>query len=161
MFPRTSGWQASASSAHRRSSSIGAFRLACRFDAGLAKQHLGQPAALSLWMLDINQWRQRSFVLPSSPRCLPNIDLDRASLRVVESVEQTKGGLRFKAPKTEQAPAVTLPAFAVDELRRLKRQQVETLLQLGVRQTGETLDCCREDGEVLQPTSLTHHSSPI
>jgi integrase len=27
---------------------------------------------------------------------------------------------------------------------------------LGVRQTGETLVCCREDGEVLQPTSLTH-----
>ena len=74
----------------------------------------------------------------------------------MESVEQTKAGLRFKAPKTEQARAVTLPAFAVDELRRLKRQQAENLLQLGVRQTGETLVCCREDGEVLQPTSLTH-----
>jgi integrase len=66
-----------------------------------------------------------------------NVDLDRASLRVVESVEQTKAGLRFKAPKTEQARAVTLPAFAVDELRRLKRQQAETLFRLGVRQTGE------------------------
>jgi integrase len=85
-----------------------------------------------------------------------NVELDRASLRVVESVEQTKAGLRFKAPKTEQARAVTLPAFAVEELRRLKRQQAETLLQLGVRQTGETLVCCREDGQVLQPTSLTH-----
>lgn len=85
-----------------------------------------------------------------------NVDLDRASLRVVESVEQTRAGLRFKAPKTEQARAVTLPAFAVDELRRLKRQQAENLLRLGVRQTGETLVCCREDGQVLQPTSLTH-----
>jgi hypothetical protein len=85
-----------------------------------------------------------------------NVDLDRASLRVVESVEQTKAGLRFKAPKTEQARAVTLPAFAVGELRRLKRQQAETLLELGVKQTGETLVCCREDGEVLQLTNLTH-----
>src|SRR5882724_11412178 len=32
-------------------------------DARLAKQHLGQPAALSLRRLDINQWCQRSFVL--------------------------------------------------------------------------------------------------
>jgi hypothetical protein len=44
---------------------------------------------------------------------------------VVESVEQTKAALRFKAPKTEQARAVTLPAFAVEELRRLKRRLVE------------------------------------
>jgi len=85
-----------------------------------------------------------------------NVDLDRASLRVVESVEQTKAGIRFKAPKTERARAVALPAFAVEELRRLKRLQAEFLLQLGVRQTGETLVCCREDGGVLQPTSLTH-----
>jgi len=38
----------------------------------------------------------------------------------------------------------------------LKRQQAENLLQLGVRQTGDTLVCCRKDSEVLQPTSLTH-----
>jgi hypothetical protein len=46
--------------------SIGAFRLARRFDAGLAKQYLIQPAALSLWRLDINQWSQRSFGLHSN-----------------------------------------------------------------------------------------------
>jgi integrase len=41
-----------------------------------------------------------------------NVDLDRASLRVVESVEQTKAGVRFKAPKTERSRGITLPAFA-------------------------------------------------
>lgn len=85
-----------------------------------------------------------------------NVDFERATVRVVEGLEQTKEGLRFKAPKNERARAVKLPAFAVDELRRLKRSQAETLLELGVRQTGETLVCCREDGEPLQPTSLTH-----
>jgi integrase len=85
-----------------------------------------------------------------------NVDLDGGTVRIVESLEQTKGGIRFKAPKTDRARAVTLPAFAIDELRRLRREQAEALLQLGVRQTGATLLCARADGEPLQPQSLTH-----
>jgi integrase len=85
-----------------------------------------------------------------------NIDLERGLVRIVESLEQTKTGLRFKAPKTDRARAITLPAFAVGELRRLKREQAEALLKLGVRQTGATLACARADGEPLQPQSLTH-----
>jgi hypothetical protein len=57
-----------------------------------------------------------------------------------------------------------LPAFAVDELRRLKRDQAEVLLKLGVRQTGATLACARADGEPFQPQSLTMSSpgsSPV
>jgi len=85
-----------------------------------------------------------------------NVDLDGGSLRVVESLEQTKAGLRFKAPKTDKARAVTLPAYAVGELRRLKREQAEELLRLGVRLGGDVLVCARADGEPLQPRSLTH-----
>jgi integrase len=85
-----------------------------------------------------------------------NVDLERGSLRVTESLEQTKAGIRFKAPKTERTRAITLPSFAVDELRRLKRQQAEELLRLGIRQSGETLVCARADGAPLQPQSLTH-----
>ncbi len=51
-----------------------------------------------------------------------NVDLDRGILSVTESLEQTKTGIRFKAPKTERNRAVTLPAFATDKLRQLKRQ---------------------------------------
>jgi integrase len=86
-----------------------------------------------------------------------NVDLERATLHVVESLEQTKGGLlRFKAPKTDKARAITLPSFAVEELRRLKREQAEELFSLGVRQSGETLVCARADGKPRQPRSLTH-----
>jgi integrase len=85
-----------------------------------------------------------------------NVDLDRATLRVTESLEQTRAGLRFKAPKTDRTRAITLPAFAAGELRRLKRTQTEDLLKLGVRQSGETLVCARADGLPLQPRSLTH-----
>ena len=90
-----------------------------------------------------------------------NIDLDRGVARVVESLEQTKAALRFKAPKTEKARAITLPSFTVEELRRLKRQQAEELLALGVRQSGETLVCCRYDGEPMPPRSLTHEFAKV
>jgi len=85
-----------------------------------------------------------------------NVDLENGALRVMESVEQTKEGIRFKAPKTERTRVVTLPAFAINELRRLKLQQAEELLAIGVRQSGDTLVCARADGLPLQPQSLTH-----
>jgi integrase len=85
-----------------------------------------------------------------------NIDLESGTLRVVESLEQTKTGIRFKAPKTDKTRAITLPGFAVEELQQLRGQQAEELLMLGARQTGETLVCCRSDGLALQPQSLTH-----
>jgi integrase len=84
-----------------------------------------------------------------------NIDLNRGIVRVVQSLEQTKTGVRFKDTKTGRDRAITLPAFAVDELCRLKCSQAEELLKLGIRQTGETLAVCRVDGEALQPRSLT------
>lgn len=91
-----------------------------------------------------------------------NIDLERGTLRVMESLEQTKnGGLRFKAPKSDRTRVITLPAFAIEELRRLKQQQAEELLMLGIRQTGETLLCSRADGAPLQPRSLTHEFSRL
>ena len=71
-------------------------------------------------------------------------------------MEQTKTGLRFKSPKTDRSRAVTLPSVAAEELRRLKRDQAEDFLALGVRQTENTLVCARRDGDPLQPQSVTH-----
>jgi integrase len=85
-----------------------------------------------------------------------NVDLELGTLRVVESLEQTKTSIRFKAPKSGRHRAITLPGYAVEELRRLKREQAEALLALGVRQTSNTLLCCRADGEPHQPLSLTY-----
>ena len=85
-----------------------------------------------------------------------NVDLDRGTIRIVESLEQTKAGLRFKSPKTNRSRAITLPSYAIEELRRLRREQAEDLLALGVRQADNTLVCARRDGDPLQPQSLTH-----
>jgi integrase len=84
-----------------------------------------------------------------------NVDLERGALRVVESLEQTKLGLRFKAPKNNKPRTIALPAFALEDLRCLKREQAEELLALGVRQTGETLVCGRADGEPKSPLALS------
>jgi integrase len=88
-----------------------------------------------------------------------NVDLERGTLRVVESLEQTKTSIRFKSPKNDRHRVIALPAYAVEELRRLKFQQAEELLALGVRQTGDTLLCSRADGEPHQPLSLTYEFS--
>jgi integrase len=50
---------------------------------------------------------------------------------------------------------VTVGAAVLDELRRLKVEQAEALLALGVRQTPETMVCCRADGSLLTPSMLS------
>jgi integrase len=85
-----------------------------------------------------------------------DVDLDKATLRVMQSLEETRtGGIRFKVPKSNRTRVIALPAFAAEELRRLKHIQAQELLRLGVRQSGDTLVCCREDGEPKHPGSLT------
>jgi hypothetical protein len=75
-------------------------------------------------------------------------------IRITESLEQSKAGLRFKPPKNGKARAVTLPAFALDGLRRLKREQAEALLKLDIRQDANTLLCSLADGEPMLPQKL-------
>jgi integrase len=95
-----------------------------------------------------------------------NVDFDRGIVRIVESLEQTRISLRFKAPKNEKARAITLPAFAISELQRLKREQADELRTLGIRQHADTLVCRRanpfnRDGQIdvdaaIPPRSCSH-----
>ncbi len=85
-----------------------------------------------------------------------NIDFEKKIVRVVESLEQSRKGLRFKAPKTERTRAVVLPDYAVEELLAWKEKQTQELKELGIEQTQETLVACRYDGEPLWPSSVTH-----
>jgi len=85
-----------------------------------------------------------------------NIDFEKMTVRVVESLEQTKQGLRFKAPKTEKTRAIILPDYAVQELRAWKTKQAEELLSQGVKQSGDSLVCAKRDGDPMTPKTLTH-----
>jgi integrase len=62
-----------------------------------------------------------------------DVDLDGARLRVEQSLEQTKGGLRFKSPKTKHGRrGISLPASMVIELRALRLEHQEQRLKLGL-----------------------------
>jgi len=82
------------------------------------------------------------------------IDLDAGQLAVVASTEQTEEGVREKETKSGKDRTVALPL--VDELRQHRVRQTEGLLRIGVRFTDNHHVVMREDGQPLQPRSLTH-----
>lgn len=86
-----------------------------------------------------------------------HIDLASGQLSVIESAEQTSAGVRYKEPKSGRARTVALSASVAEELRLHRLRLAEELLKIGVRQTEVTFVCCREDGEPLQPRTLTQN----
>jgi integrase len=85
-----------------------------------------------------------------------NVDFLNARIAVVQSAEQTGEGVRYKEPKSGRARTVDMPALVTEELRTHRLRQAEELLRLGVRVTDETFVYTREDGEPMQPRSLSH-----
>src|SRR5262245_40438109 len=85
-----------------------------------------------------------------------NIDLDGGQLSVVYSTEQTKAGCREKELKNSRCRTVALSAYAVGELRVHRLRQAEELLRVGLRATKDQHVVAREDGQPLQPRSVTH-----
>jgi integrase len=90
-----------------------------------------------------------------------NVDLDAGLVKIERSLEHTKNGLRFKTPKSGKSRAVVIPDHAVEELRRLRREQAEELLRLGIRLGDDTLICARPDGAPMLPRSLTHEFAKV
>lgn len=82
------------------------------------------------------------------------IDLETGQMSVVASTEQTEEGVREK--ETKSGKDRTLPSMVIDELRQHRLRQTEALLRIGVRLTDSHHVVAREDGEALQPRSLTH-----
>ena len=86
-----------------------------------------------------------------------DIDLDRRTIRVEQSLEQTKGGLRFKPPKTRYGRrAITIPVSVVDELRRHWKAQQELRLALGLgKPPDDALVFPNSDGMPRSPNAVT------
>lgn len=85
-----------------------------------------------------------------------NVDLKNSSLSVRSSLEQTKGNLRFKEPKTKKSKrTVILPAFTLETLRAHRKTQAETRLKLGRDYHDNDLVCPRADGTPWPPDSLS------
>lgn len=83
------------------------------------------------------------------------IDLDRAEASIVESAEQIGSVVRYKPPKSGRGRHIALPAYVVEELRAWRVRQAQELLRLGVRPSPDTFIVTREDGQPMQPDSIT------
>jgi len=90
-----------------------------------------------------------------------HIDLAAGKMAVVESAEQTAGGVRYKPPKSGRGRTVALSAMVLTELRQHRLAQAEELLRLGVRASDATFVYTRQDGEPMQPRSLSQMWSTI
>jgi integrase len=86
-----------------------------------------------------------------------HVDLDTGSIRIEHSLEQTKAGLRFKAPKTKRGRrSVSLPPIALEALREHRRRQLELRVALGQgKPDGNTLVFSRVEGDPIPPNDLS------
>jgi integrase len=81
-----------------------------------------------------------------------NVDLATATIMVVQSLEQTKGGLRFKSPKTHRSRrSIALAAMTVEALRSHRAKQAEERLALGPAYEDNDLVCPRPGGAPWPP----------
>jgi integrase len=77
-------------------------------------------------------------------------------ISIAESAEQTKGGVRYKEPKSGRARTVSLSTTVLAELKTHRAKQAEEQLRLGLRPDGESFVVAQVDGSPIQPRSLTH-----
>ena len=85
-----------------------------------------------------------------------NIDLATGVIAVVQSLEQTKGGLRFKSPKTHRSRRwIALPAMTIEALRSHRVKQAEERLALGPAYEDNDLACPRPGGAPWPPDAFS------
>jgi integrase len=87
-----------------------------------------------------------------------DVDLDRGIIRIERSVEQTKAGLRIKAPKTKAGRRnVAISPWLVAELRAHRTRQNEQRLSLGLgRGPDDGTVFAAWDGSLEVPQRITH-----
>jgi integrase len=86
-----------------------------------------------------------------------DVDLDGGSLRVEQSLEQTRDGLRFKAPKSARSRrSISLSPAVVAELRSHWNAQQEQRLALGLgKAPADSLVFAAWDGKPRHPDKLS------
>jgi integrase len=82
-----------------------------------------------------------------------HIDLDHKILIVREALEETRSGIRFKAPKSKAGRRdITLPDIVVETLREYRRAQLELRLRLGLgKLTDDDLLFSNLEGGPIRP----------
>jgi integrase len=85
-----------------------------------------------------------------------DVDLDKGTLAVRQTLEQTKGGLAFKEAKTQKSRRlVAMPDILVEALRKHRIAQGKQRLALGVTYQDLGLICPQDDGSPRSPNALS------
>jgi integrase len=86
-----------------------------------------------------------------------DLDLENGTVRVERSLEQTKKGLRFKAPKTKSGRRkINLSGYAVSVLQKHRMTRLELQMKLGAgRLKDEALVFCNVDGSAYSPRAVS------
>ncbi len=85
-----------------------------------------------------------------------DVDLVRAMLTVRQTVEQTRGCIQFKKPKTKKSQrTIALLTMTMDALRVHDIEQKKARLMIGPAYKDQGLVFAREDGSVWPPNALT------
>src|SRR5262249_1587520 len=84
-----------------------------------------------------------------------NVDLTGSRLSVVESLEQTRAGLRFKAPKSGKGRTVDLSQTVVEELRAYRAKRAQEMLRLGAGLSEDDMVIAHEDGSQITPIYIS------
>jgi integrase len=83
-------------------------------------------------------------------------DIDGETLRVQQAVEQVRGEINIKTPKTAKGKrAIALPSIAVEALRQHRAQQAEERLMLGPDYQDNGFVFCQPDGRLWRPDTFT------
>jgi integrase len=85
-----------------------------------------------------------------------HVNLVTGQMSIVESVEVTAAGVRYKEPKGGHARTVALSPIMIEELRAHRVRQAQELLKVGAIVTEDTFVVAQADGSPLKPTSITH-----
>lgn len=85
-----------------------------------------------------------------------NINLELGIINVMESLEDTSKGIRFKETKTTGSTrAIQIPDFAIDELKWWKVQQAKHKLALGDMYNDIGLVCTKQNGSPIKPDTFS------
>lgn len=86
-----------------------------------------------------------------------DVDLQKNVVKIERSLEQTKGLLRFKSPKTKKGRRnVTISPWLASELKALRTRQDERRLALGIgRAPEDTTVFAKWDGSVRSPSRVS------
>lgn len=84
-----------------------------------------------------------------------SVDLAGGQLSVVESLEQTKDGLRFKSPKSGKGRTVALSETVIAELRAYRAQRAQEMLRLGKGLSDDDLVLAHPDGSQITPIYIS------